>query len=353
MTKLANAIAKCTTRSWQIMEICGGQTHALLKYGIDQLLPDQVNLIHGPGCPVCVTPSETIDLALELASQPEITFCSFGDMARVPGSQRDLLQIKAAGGDVQLVYSPMDALELAKTDRDREVVFFAVGFETTAPLTALTLKQAEQLGLTNFSVLCAHVRVLPAIEAMLGDPTHRIDGLLTAGHVCAITGFEAYHELAYKYRVPMVVTGFEPLDLLAGIYRCIQMLEADTFEVENAYRRAVRPQGNQVAQAAIEEVFQQVDCNWRGLGPLPKSGFGLRAEFARFDAMRKFALKPVSASDSHVCIAGEVLQGKKVPTQCPAFVTRCHPESPLGAPMVSNEGACSAYYHYRTEALST
>lgn len=344
----ADRIASITTRPWTIMEVCGGQTHAIVRYGIDQLLPKEISLLHGPGCPVCVTPLELVDEAITIASRPDVTFASFGDMLRVPGSEKDLFSVKAAGGDVRVVYSPLDALQIARECPDREVVFFAIGFETTAPANAMTVYQAKREGVPNFSVLVSHVTVPPALEAILSSPLTRVQGFLAAGHVCTVMGCEEYHPVARKYRVPIVVTGFEPLDLLRGIHMCIRQLEEGRFEVENAYSRSVREEGNQPAIQLIREVFRIVDRKWRGVGVIPRSGLGLRNEFAEFDAELRFGLAGYSAEESPECISGLVLQGIKKPHECPAFGTRCTPEHPLGATMVSSEGACAAYYRYRT-----
>ncbi|SHK32666.1 hydrogenase formation protein HypD [Rhodothermus profundi] len=345
--RYARQIAKITTRPWTIMEVCGGQTHAIVRFGIDELLPPDITLVHGPGCPVCVTPVELIDQAIAIASMPGVIFCSFGDMLRVPGTQGDLFSVKARGGDVRIVYSPLDAVRLAAQHPDREVVFFAVGFETTAPANALAVLQAHQMGLKNFSILVAHVLVPPAMEAILQSPGNRVQGFLAAGHVCTVMGYQEYEPIARKYRVPIVVTGFEPLDLLQGLYMCIRQLEEGRCEVENQYTRSVRRQGNRAAQQHIQEVFEVVPRKWRGIGELPRSGLGLRAPYQAYDAMRKFGVVARTVEVHSECIAGEVLQGARKPTDCPAFGTRCTPEQPLGAPMVSSEGACAAYYRYR------
>ena len=348
--QLAGAIARITTRPWVLMEVCGGQTHAIVKFGIDELLPPGVELIHGPGCPVCVTSLELIDKAIAIAQQPGVIFTSFGDMLRVPGSEKDLLSVKAAGHDVRIVYSPLDAVQLARQHPDREVVFFAVGFETTAPANAMAVYQARQLGLTNFSVLVSHVLVPPAIEALMQSPHRRVQGFLAAGHVCVVMGIEEYKPLAARYHVPIVVTGFEPVDILQGIYQCIRQLEEGRAEVENAYARAVRREGNKQAQRIMHEVFEVVRRKWRGIGEIPQSGLGLRAAFRAYDAERKFNVGGVTCEESAECISGLVLQGLKKPHECPAFGTRCTPETPLGATMVSSEGACAAYYRYRRMA---
>jgi hydrogenase expression/formation protein HypD len=353
VAELARAIARRVTRPWTLMEVCGGQTHAIVRFGLDELLPAGVTLVHGPGCPVCVTPVELIDKALTLAARPEVTFCSFGDMLRVPGTRQDLLSVKAAGGDVRIVYSPLDAVKLARVLPDRQVVFFAVGFETTAPANALAVLQARQLGLTNFSLLVSHVRVPPALEAILTAPGNRVQGFLAAGHVCTVMGCAEYHPLAARYRVPIVVTGFEPVDVLRGVCQCLEQLEAGRAEVENAYGRAVREHGNPAARALVDEVFEVVDRAWRGLGRIPRSGWGLRDKFAAFDAERRFGLTGGAVEESTECRSGLVLQGALKPPECPAFGTRCTPEHPLGATMVSSEGACAAYYRYRRTGQHT
>ena len=345
--RFADAIRKTVTRPWTVMEVCGGQTHAIMKFGIDELLPPQVTLLHGPGCPVCVTPVELIDKAVELASRPEVIFCSFGDMLRVPGTKGDLLSAKAAGGDVRMVYSPMDALQLALNNPDRQVVFFAVGFETTAPANAMAVYQAKRMGVKNFSILVSHVLVPPAIEAILNAPNNRVQGFLAAGHVCTVMGYTEYEPIAKKYHVPIVVTGFEPVDILQGIYMCVKQLEEGRAEVENQYARSVRREGNRPAQELIREVFEVAPRKWRGIGEIPQSGLGLREPYREYDAERRFALATGSVEEASECISGLILQGAKKPTDCPAFGTRCTPEHPLGATMVSSEGACAAYFKYR------
>jgi hydrogenase expression/formation protein HypD len=347
--KYAQEIARITTRPWSLMEVCGGQTHAIVKYGIDELLPKQITLIHGPGCPVCVTAVELIDKALEIAARPEVIFCSFGDMLRVPGSKTDLLSVKASGGDVRMIYSPLDAVKLAEEHPNREIVFFGVGFETTAPTTAMAVYQAARKGLKNFSLLVSHVLVPPAIEAVLSSPDCRVQAFLAAGHVCAVMGWEEYIPIAAKYHVPIVVTGFEPLDILQGVLMCIQQLETGRAEVENQYSRAVKQEGNRPAQQLVHEVFQVVPRKWRGIGEIAQSGLGLRDAYAAFDAERKFGVAGLRVEESSECLSGLVLQGKIKPHECPAFGTRCAPEHPLGATMVSSEGACAAYYRYRRE----
>jgi hydrogenase expression/formation protein HypD len=343
----ARALHRITTRPWTLMEVCGGQTHAIVKFGIDELLPAGVTLVHGPGCPVCVTPLELIEKALDIASRPNVIFCSFGDMLRVPGRERDLLAVKAAGGDVRIVYSPMDALEIARAHPDREVVFFAVGFETTAPANAMAVFQAEQQGVGNFSVLVSHVLVPPAMEAILSSPASRVQGFLAAGHVCTIMGTSEYEPLAAKYHVPIVVTGFEPLDILQGVYMCVQQLEEGRAEVENQYARAVRPSGNVPAQHLIREVFEVVPRKWRGVGEIAASGLALRAPYRACDAEARFDLSDQHAEEPAACKSGLIMQGLLKPHECPAFGTACVPERPLGATMVSSEGACAAYYRYR------
>ena len=343
----ARAIAAVVTRPWAIMEVCGGQTHSIVRYGIDELLPEAITLLHGPGCPVCVTPLELIDKALLIAARPEVIFCSFGDMLRVPGSGSDLFSVKARGGDVRIVYSPLDALRLARENPHRQVVFFAVGFETTAPANAMAVFQAASQGIDNFSILVSHVLVPPAIEALLSAPDNRTQAFLAAGHVCTIMGFEEYVPLAARYRVPIVVTGFEPLDILQGILMAVRQLETGRAEVENQYARSVRKEGNLPAQALIRKVFRVVPRKWRGIGEIPASGLHLSEPFARFDAETRFGIAAYRAEEDSECISGEVLRGVKKPQQCPAFATRCTPERPLGATMVSSEGACSAYYQYR------
>lgn len=349
--RYARAIARITTSDWTIMEVCGGQTHAIVKFGIDELLPPQITLLHGPGCPVCVTPLELIDKAIEIASRPEVIFTSFGDMLRVPGSDADLLSVKAGGGDVRMVYSPLDALKIAQANPNRQVVFFAVGFETTAPANAMAVYQARQQGVDNFSILVSHVLVPPAIEAILSSPDSRVNGFLAAGHVCTVVGYEEYEPLAAKYGVPFVVTGFEPLDILQGIYMAIRQLEEGRAEVENQYSRSVRRAGNEPAQAIIREVFEVVPRKWRGIGAIPQSGLGLRADYAVFDAEQRFGLADQIVEEPAECISGLILQGIRKPHECPAFGTVCTPEHPLGATMVSSEGACAAYYRYRRHEL--
>jgi hydrogenase expression/formation protein HypD len=345
---LAAAIARTVTRPWTIMEICGGQTHSIVKFGLDELLPASITLVHGPGCPVCVTPVELIDAAVTLAARPGVTLCSFGDMLRVPGTGTDLLTARARGGDVRMVYSPLDAVTLAAQHPDREVVFFAVGFETTAPANAMAVLHAHRLGLKNFSLLVSHVLVPPAIAAILSAPDNRVQGFLAAGHVCTVMGTAEYGPLAARFGVPIVVTGFEPVDILHGVLECVRLLEAGRPEVANAYARAVRPEGNVHAMQAMREVFAVADRNWRGIGRIPQSGFVLRPEFRDFDAAARFGVGADAPPEATECISGLIMRGVKKPHECPAFGTRCTPERPLGAPMVSTEGACAAYYRYRS-----
>ncbi len=349
-TKLVHAkirqIQKTITRPWAIMEICGGQTHAIKKFGLDQLLPPQIELIHGPGCPVCVTSLELVDKALQIASFPNVIFTSYGDMLRVPGSNGDLFSVKANGGDVRVVYSPLDSLKIAQDNPDKEVVFFAIGFETTAPANAMCVLQAKALGINNFSMLVSHVCVPPAIKAILSSPHNRVQGFLAAGHVCTVMGYWEYVPIAEEYKIPIVVTGFEPLDILEGVYRVVSQLEKGTHEVENAYSRLVTYEGNTPAQKVIAQVFEVCDRKWRGIGTLPMSGWKLRAEFAQYDAEERFEIQSIATQESPICISGLVLQGLKKPYECAAFGTLCTPQNPLGATMVSSEGACAAYYLY-------
>jgi hydrogenase expression/formation protein HypD len=339
-------LRRVTTGNWTLMEVCGGQTHAIVRFGIDRLLPEEIELVHGPGCPVCVTPLELIDKALAIAARPEAIFCSFGDMLRVPGSSDDLFRVKSRGGDVRVVYSPLDALKLAVENPAREVVFFAVGFETTAPANAMAVLQAERQGVGNFSLLVSHVRVPPAITAILESPANRVQAFLAAGHVCTVMGYWEYEPLAERYGVPIVVTGFEPLDIVKGILGAVRQLEAGRAEVENAYERAVTRQGNQVAQKVVAQVFAETDRNWRGIGQIPASGWKLRDSYRDFDAELRFDVADIRVQESEVCISGLVLQGVKKPHECPAFGGECTPDRPLGATMVSSEGACAAYYRY-------
>lgn len=345
--KLIEQIRAATSRRWAIMEVCGGQTHSIIRHGIDQLLPDEIEMIHGPGCPVCVTPLEMIDKALEIAGRPEVIFCSFGDMLRVPGSAKDLFRIKSEGGDVRVVYSPLDALTIARENPDRQVVFFGIGFETTAPANAMTVYQANRLGIKNFSLLVSHVLVPPAIAAIMESPTCRVQAFLAAGHVCCVMGTEEYPALTEKYRIPIVVTGFEPLDILEGIRRTVIQLEAGRHELENAYPRAVQAQGNTAAKAMLEDVFEVTDRTWRGIGMIPRSGWRLSPAYREFDAEYRFSVTGIHTAESVVCRSGEVLQGLIKPHECAAFGKECTPRNPLGATMVSSEGACAAYYLYR------
>jgi hydrogenase expression/formation protein HypD len=344
--KFAAAIRGKVTRPWTIMEICGGQTHTIVKSGLEDLLPKEISLVHGPGCPVCVTPIELLDKAVAIAKRPETIFCSFGDMLRVPGSSRSLFDVKAEGGDVRIVYSPLDSLKLAKVNPQKQVVFFAVGFETTAPANAMAVWQADHDGVDNFSILVSHVLVPPAMEALLSSQQCVVQGFLAAGHVCTVMGFEEYFPIAEKYKVPIVVTGFEPLDLLEGIHMVVSQLEVGRHAVENQYTRAVRREGNRPAQKTISEVFEVTPRQWRGLGEIPASGFQLRGRFQKYDANRRFPFSGEPAKESPECISGLILQGLKKPHECAAFAIKCTPENPLGAPMVSSEGACAAYYHY-------
>jgi hydrogenase expression/formation protein HypD len=339
-------IQRIITRPWVLMEICGGQTHAILQYGLDQLLPPEIELVHGPGCPVCVTSLELIDKAQSIASQPDVIFCSFGDMLRVPGSNTDLFSVRANGGHVKVVYSPLDAVRIAQDNPDKQVVFFAIGFETTAPANVASVLQAQALKINNYSILVSQVCVPPAMHAILGSPANRVQGFLAAGHVCAVMGYWEYPPVASQYHVPMSVTGFEPLDLVNGILMTVRQLEAGTFNVENAYSRAVTYEGNRAAQAMINRVYSPIDRNWRGIGTIPLSGWGLRPEFAAFDAERRFDVGHIQTRESELCIAGQVLQGVKKPSDCPAFGIQCTPQTPLGAPMVSSEGTCNAYFRY-------
>ena len=346
--KLAAAIARATTRAWTIMEICGGQTHAIVKFGLDDLLPNRITLVHGPGCPVCVTSSDLIDQAVEIALRPGVILCSFGDMLRVPGSGIDLLTAKARGGDVRIVYSPLDAVTLAQENPARQVVFFAVGFETTAPANAMAVLRAERERVPNFSILTSHVLVPPAMRAILGSPDNRVQGFLAAGHVCTIMGTAEYGPLAREFGVPIIVTGFEPVDILEGILLCVQQLESGHASVENAYVRAVRAEGNLHARGIVEQVFAICDRDWRGLGVIPQSGLAVRPDYSDFDAAQRFPGTVARVACATECISGEIMRGVKKPHDCPAFGTRCNPEHPLGAPMVSSEGSCAAYHRYRS-----
>ena len=343
--RLLAEIKATVTRPWGLMEVCGGQTHSLLRNGIDELLPEQVEMIHGPGCPVCVTPLEMIDRALAIAAMPNTIMCSFGDMLRVPGSQADLFQVRSRGGDVRVVYSPLDSLQIARDNPDRQVVFFGIGFETTAPGNAMAVYQAHREKLPNFSMLVSHVLVPPAIEAIMTGKDCRVQGFLAAGHVCSVMGTKEYGPLVERYKVPIVVTGFEPLDLLSGILAAVRQLEKGEARLENAYARAVRPQGNPAAQEMLRQVFQVTDRNWRGIGEIPRSGWKLTPTYADYDAERRFGVSQLRACESPLCQAGQVLQGLLKPHQCAAFGKECTPRTPLGATMVSSEGACAAYFH--------
>lgn len=344
---LIKEIKKITQHSWTIMEICGGQTHTILKYGIEDLLPESINLIHGPGCPVCVTPLEMIDKAVMIASQKNVIFTSYGDMLRVPGSKCDLLSVKAQGGDVRIVYSPLDALKIAEENPLKEVVFFAVGFETTAPPNAMAVREAKRRQIDNFSIICSHVLVPPALKAIISSKYSKIQAILAAGHVCTVMGFEEYVTIAESFKIPIIVTGFEPLDIIEGVFMAVRQLESGKYIVENQYSRSVRKEGNIYAKKILFETFDIVDRQWRGIGIIASSGLKLKPEFDMYDAEKKFQLENVSIKESELCIAGEILQGFKKPTECSAFATLCKPDNPLGAPMVSSEGACAAYYHYK------
>jgi hydrogenase expression/formation protein HypD len=345
--RLFDQIHSTATKRWAIMEVCGGQTHSIIRHGIDQLLPDAIEMIHGPGCPVCVTPLEIIDKALAIAARPGVIFCWFGDMLRVPGSSSDLFRVKSAGGDVRVVYSPLDALKLARENPDREVVFFGIGFETTAPANAMTVYQAKRLGIENFSLLVSHVLVPPAIAAIMESPTCRVQAFLAAGHVCSVMGTGEYPPLVDKYKVPIVVTGFEPLDLLEGIRRTVLQLEEGRYELENAYPRVVPPDGNPAAKAMLNDVFEITDRAWRGIGMIPQSGWRLASKYRHYDAEARFEVGGIHTDESAICRSGEVLQGLIKPHECEAFGKECTPRNPLGATMVSSEGACAAYYLYR------
>ena len=343
-------IRRTVTRPWSLMEICGGQTHSIMRHGLDELLPERIELIHGPGCPVCVTPLELIDKAIAIASRPNVIFTSFGDMLRVPGSAEDLFRTRATGGDVRVVYSPLDAVKIAQQNPDKQVVFFGIGFETTAPANAMSVWQARQLGVNNYTMLVSHVRVPPAMRAILSSPYNQVQAFLAAGHVCAVMGYWEYPPIAEEFKVPIVVTGFEPVDLVEGILKAVKQLEAKRHEVENAYGRAVTREGNRAAQDLINNVFVECDRKWRGIGTIPSSGWRLRDEYADFDAEKRFAVDNINTRESPLCISGLVLQGRKKPLECPAFGKECTPEHPLGATMVSSEGACAAYYRYRKQA---
>ncbi len=344
--RFLDAIRRRVTRPWALMEVCGGQTHTLIRSGIDRMLPEEIRLIHGPGCPVCVTPVELIDRAVAIARRADVIFTSFGDMLRVPGTEADLFRVKSEGGDVRVVYSPLDAVKLAAQNPGRQVVFFAVGFETTAPANAMAVHQAKALGLENFSILVSHVLVPPAMEAILSSPSNQVQGFLAAGHVCAVMGYWEYPPIAERHRVPIVVTGFEPLDLLQGIHMLVEALEDGRWGVENQYTRSVTEAGNRPAQELLQKVFRVSDRKWRGIGEIPSSGLALTDEYAAFDAETRFDVGSIEARESPLCIAGEVLQGLRKPRECQAFGRECTPEHPLGAPMVSAEGACAAYFQY-------
>ena len=348
---LTKKIQEITTLEWVIMEICGGQTHTIMKYGLEELLPRELTIVHGPGCPVCVTSLEMIDKAIQISRQENVILTSFGDMLRVPGSKEDLLSVKAAGADVRMVYSPMDALSLAEKNPDKKVVFFAIGFETTAPANAMAVKEAKRRGIPNFSILSSHVLVPPAIEAILSSKNTLVQGFLAAGHVCTVMGYEEYIPLAEKFKVPIVVTGFEPVDILEGIYLVVKQLEEGQFEVENQYSRVVRKEGNIPAQKLLKDVFVTIDRKWRGIGMIPQSGYGLKPAYADYDAEKLFDVSGLNLMESPDCIAGEVLQGLKKPYDCQLFGKTCSPEHPVGAPMVSSEGACAAYYRYGKKAV--
>lgn len=345
--QFAEELHRITTKPWTIMEICGGQTHSLVKNGLLEMLPKEITMVHGPGCPVCVTPIGIIDEAIALSERPNVILCSFGDMLRVPGTKKSLLEAKAAGADVRILYSPLEAVTLARQNPGKEVVFFAVGFETTAPANALSVVQAAKINIPNYSILASHVLVPPAMEAILGDPENKIDAFLAAGHVCSIMGMEEYYPVAKKYQTPIVVTGFEPVDLLQGILMAVHQLEKGIYEVENQYVRAVQREGNIIAQGTIHEVFDIADRSWRGIGQIPNSGYELNNQYKQFNARIRFKLSETAIDGTNECISGEIMKGLKKPVQCPHFGKKCNPEHPLGAPMVSSEGACAAYYHYQ------
>ncbi|MDP8211963.1 MAG: hydrogenase formation protein HypD [Candidatus Zapsychrus exili] len=345
--KIADQIKKITTKPHVIMEVCGGQTHSIVRYGIDQILPKEIELVHGPGCPVCVTSLELIDKAIDISLRDNVIFTSFGDMLRVPGSKKDLFSAKAEGADVRIVYSPLDALKIAKENPQSQVVFFAVGFETTAPANAMAVFLAKKQNVSNFSILASHVLVPPAMEAILSSENNRVEGFLAAGHVCTIMGYRQYHKIAEKYKVPIVVTGFEPLDLLEGIYLCIKQMEEGIYKVENEYVRSVKADGNVKAQEIINDVFEVFTRKWRGIGAIDDSGLKIKKKYEAFDADIKFGLTEYTVDENLECISGLILQGIKKPAECSAYGTKCTPEHPLGATMVSSEGACAAYYRYR------
>ncbi|HET9856340.1 MAG TPA: hydrogenase formation protein HypD [Chthoniobacterales bacterium] len=345
-TKIVDEIRRIVTQPWVLMEVCGGQTHSIVKYGIDHLLPDEVELVHGPGCPVCVTSLEMIDKAHAIALRPDVIFCSFGDMLRVPGSDSDLLVLKSRGADIRVVYSPIDCLKIARANPEKKVVFFAIGFETTAPANAMAVFQARKQGISNFSILVSHVLVPPAIASILQSPLNRVQGFLGPGHVCTVMGYREYEPIAERFKVPIVITGFEPLDILEGVLMTVRQLEAGTCEVQNQYPRVVQREGNRVAQNLVSEVFEVCDRKWRGVGSIPKSGYKLRYEFCEHDAERIFETKEIDTKEPEICISGLILRGVKKPHDCPAFGKQCTPEHPLGATMVSAEGACAAYHAY-------
>ena len=351
--KALDDLHQTITQHWVVMEICGGQTHAIMQYGLDKLLPSQLELVHGPGCPVCVTPLDLIDKAIYIASQPGVIFTSFGDMLRVPGSDRDLFSVRASGGDVRVVLSPLDAVKIARQNPDQQVVFFAIGFETTAPANATSVNQAKELGLHNYSLLVSQVRVPPAMHAILRGPQNRVQAFLGAGHVCAVMGYHEYDSISAQYHVPIVITGFEPLDLVRGILGAVRQLEVGNNLVENAYGRVVTKEGNLAAQKIIDTIYQPCDQQWRGIGLIPKSGWKLKEEFSEFDAEKRFALESIHTQESEICISGLILQGLKNPDECPVFGQICNPENPLGATMVSSEGTCSAYYRYKRNKVLT
>ncbi len=340
-------IRRIVTRPWSLMEICGGQTHSIMRHGLDELLPPEIELIHGPGCPVCVTPLELIDKAIAIAARPDVIFTSFGDMLRVPGSDEDLFRTRADGGDVRVVYSPLDAVKIAQQNPDKQVVFFGIGFETTVPANAMSVWQAKKLGVKNYSMLVSHVRVPPAMRAILSSPYNQVQAFLAAGHVCAVMGYWEYPPIADEFNIPIVVTGFEPVDLIEGILMAVRQLEANRHEVENAYGRVVTYAGNRPAQEIINKVFVECDRKWRGIGTIPLSGWRLRDEFSEFDAEKRFDVQAINTKESSLCIGGLILQGRQKPIECTAFGQECTPEHPLGATMVSSEGSCAAYYRYR------
>jgi hydrogenase expression/formation protein HypD len=344
---ILNQIKKCTTKKWNIMEICGGQTHSILKSGIDELLPEQINLIHGPGCPVCVTPAAVIDKAIRIALTENVILCTYGDMLRVPGNEGDLFSARAKGADVRITYSPMDAVDIAKKNNDKDVVFFGIGFETTAPANAMSIYAAYKEKVQNFSVICSHVLVPPAIYTLLSNPQSNIDGFLAAGHVCTVMGYNEYIPLVEKFNIPIIITGFEPADIAQGIFMCVKQLENDTAELENQYKRSVSKEGNIHAAKILSEVFTISDKSWRGIGVIPMSGYSISEKYSDYNAENKFDVGDIVEKEDPLCISGEILQGYKKPVDCKAFGKKCTPSSPLGAPMVSSEGACSAYYTYK------